>query len=322
MSLLLIIGIAFSFLLIVGGILYYLLTAEEGKAAQTSQISKMVSAQRFSDDGKKQAKEDIFKEFHQARLKRESSSKLTLEKKLRYARLKLPPIVFILMQIFLSVVSIYILLLKCHPLFSFVLGGAVGPVLMNGILKAMMQRRASQFDRDFPAFLMSLVSLIKTGQNTMTAIETASLGLDINSTVREEVSLMIERLRLGVPEEQSIGSFAEDIYYNETELFVQALLLSRRVGGNLSESLERLAKQARKRQHFRQSAGAAVGMQRGSIWFILGVMVVLEGFLYMSMSDAVIKSIVHPTGWMAWQVGISLIVCGLYWVRQITNIKI
>ena len=322
MSLGLIVGLALVFLVIVGGVLYFILTADQANSAQTGQISKMVSAQRFNDSEKNQVKEDIFKEFHQARIKREASSKITLEKRLRFARLKLPPLVFLALEIFLSVSTVYLLSIKCNIFFSFVVGSFIGPITMNAILNTLINRRAKRFDFDFAAFLMSLVSLIRTGQNTMTAIETAALGLDQNSLVREEVSLMIERLRLGVPEEQSIGSFAEDVQYTETELFVQALLLSRRVGGNLSETLERLAKQARKRQHFRQSAQAAVGMQRGSIWFILVVMVALEGFLYFSMSEAVMKSIQHPIGWMAWQGGISCILAGLYWVRQITNIKI
>ena len=98
--------------------------------------------------------------------------------------------------------------------------------------------------------------------NSLTALQAASEGLDPESLVRQEVELMLERLRMGVPEDQSIGSFGEDIFHEEIELFVQALLLSRRVGGNLSDTLERLAKQVRKRQYFRESASAAFGQQR------------------------------------------------------------
>ena len=133
---------------------------------------------------------------------------------------------------------------------------------------------------------------------------------------------MLERLRFGVSEDKSIGAFGEDIYHTEIELFVQALLLSRRVGGNLSETLDRLAKQVRKRQAFRATARAAVGMQRGSIWFILAIMVGMESYLYFVYPEGVVNALNDPIGWQVWQVGILVIIFGIWWVNQVTKIKI
>lgn len=185
-----------------------------------------------------------------------------------------------------------------------------------------MERRFKAFDNDYPQMLLSLVGLLKTGMNAMGALEAASQGLDETSLVKEEIDLMITRLRYGVPEDKSIGSFGEDIYHPEIELFVQALLLSRRVGGNLSDTLDRLAKQVRKRQYFRNSAKAAVGMQRGSIWFILGILCSLEIYLYLVYPEAVLGAIRDETGWLVWQFGLMVIALGMFWVRQVTKIKI
>ena len=157
----------------------------------------------------------------------------------------------------------------------------------------------------------------------MQAIEAAAAGLEPNDALlRVEVEMMMERLRVGVPEDMSIGSFGEDIAHPEIELFVQALLLSRRVGGTLSDTLARLATQVRKRQYFRSQAVAAVGMQRGSIWFILGIMVALETYLMYIMPEAVFGAMRDPTGWMVWQGGLCSILTGMYWVRKVTNIKV
>jgi tight adherence protein B len=140
--------------------------------------------------------------------------------------------------------------------------------------------------------------------------------------VKQEVELMLERLRLGVAEERSIGSFGEDINHPEIELFVQALLLGRSVGGSLSDTLDRLAKQVRKRQYFRKSAAAAVGLQRGSIWFILAVLGGLELYLYLQWPETVILTWTNPMGRQVGQAGLIGIIIGLWWVRKVTEIKV
>ena len=185
-----------------------------------------------------------------------------------------------------------------------------------------MNRRFNAFDQDYAPFILQLVSLLKTGMNVMGALEAGAQGLEETSLVREEVELMMERLRFGVSEDKSIGCFGEDINHPEIELFVQALLLSRRVGGTLSDTLERLARQVRRRQYFRKQAIAAVSMQRGSIWLILGIMFFLEIYLYAVYPESVVGALQDPIGFQVWQTGIFLIIMGIFWVRQVTKIKV
>jgi Flp pilus assembly protein TadB len=103
---------------------------------------------------------------------------------------------------------------------------------------------------------------------------------------------------------------------------VQGLLLSRRVGGQLSSTLERLAKQVRKRQEFRNKAVAAVGMERSSIWAIGGIMTALIIFLGIKSPDLVVPAFQSATGQKMWQGGVACIVVGFYWMKNVTNIKI
>jgi tight adherence protein B len=197
-----------------------------------------------------------------------------------------------------------------------------GPLFMNWLLTMKMERRSNAFDADYPQFLLSLAGLLKTGLNPIQGLQAAAEGLEESSLVRSEVQLMLERLKLGVPEERSVGSFGEDVYHPEIELFVQALILSRRVGGNLSDTLDRLSKQVRKRQYFRKSAVAAVGLQRGSIWFILFILASLEIYLFFSWRECVVVPWTHPIGRPVCQAGLIGIILGLFWVRQVTKIKV
>ena len=294
-----------------------------GGARGQSNTERILSAQRDMNEnrGKKKKGISIFESAEEAKVNELSTSRLTLEKKLRFAQINLPVYAYRGIEFFVSIISFLLVSLKFNIVLT-CMALLTGPILMGYILNRRMIKRSDKFDDDYPSFLLSLVSLLKTGMNTMTAIETAARGLEDSSLVKEELVLMMERLRFGVSEEKSIGAFGEDIFHSEIELFVQALLLSRRVGGNLSDTLDRLARQVRKRQHFRAAARAAVGMQRGSIWFILGIMAGMETYLYFVYPEAVINAIADPLGWQVWQFGIVVILLGIYWVNQVTKIKV
>jgi len=293
-------------------------------SATKAQMSRIVAAQRHAGQtglftGKSGA--SPLKGAEEAKVEKLHTCELTLEKRLRYAQWKMPPLMFRVLQVLISLVVCFLVSQKFNILLTW-MSLLSGPLFMNWLLNLFMDRRFKAFDVDYAPFLLSVVSLLKTGMNPIQALEAAAIELEPGSLIKGEVQLMLERLRYGVPEDKSIGSFGDDIYHPEIELFVQALLLSRRVGGNLSDTLERLSKQVRKRQFFRESAKAAVGMQRGSIWFILGIMVSMETYLYFVYPAAIVESLADPTGWQVWQVGIVVILLGMYWIRQVTKIRV
>ena len=251
-----------------------------------------------------------------------ADTQLTIRKRLKFAQLSnIPPYAFSLAQIATSLTLFLVVRLYFDTVLQMI-ALLSGPLLINWVINRRIDSRFKKFDMDFPQFLLSLVGMLRIGLNPIQALQAAASGLEDGSLVKMEVDLMLERLRMGVSEERSIGSFGEDIYHPEIELFVQALILSRRVGGNLSDTLDRLAKQVRRRQYFRQSANAAVGMQRGSIWFILGVLGAMELYLYTIWPEAVTGAWKHPDGRMVCQAGITAIILGIFWVRQVTKLRV
>jgi tight adherence protein B len=127
---------------------------------------------------------------------------------------------------------------------------------------------------------------------------------------------------LGVSEDRSIGSFGEDIHHQEIELFVQALILSRRVGGTLSDTLDRLAKQVRKRQNFKMAASGAVGMHRGSIWVILALISALQLYMLFSTPEIVLGTWRNPSLNGFAQAAVALMVVGVLWMNKMTRFKV
>lgn len=250
-----------------------------------------------------------------------STSVLSLEKKLRFAHLPLAPIHFQAIQI-LATVLLLIPTVLCFGKAIWFAVAFLTPKIVGAGLDFLVNVRFKKFDRDYPVLLMSYVSLLKTGMNTIGGLETAAKGLDPDSLVRQEVEVLMERLRLGLTEEQALGAFGEDIYHPELELFVQSLILSRKVGGTLSATLERLTKQVRKRSQFRKQAVAAIGMEKGSLYAIAAIMSALLVYITFQSPELVLPAFSNPTGRSVLEFGIMLIACGFYWSSVVAKIKV
>ncbi|NMC63441.1 MAG: hypothetical protein GYA55_09780 [SAR324 cluster bacterium] len=306
--------------LLVGGVIVWFLLMEGSENSPYEQFGEILSAQR-GIPAETAAKKAFFSTPETEDESIADRSKLTLAKKLRMAQVKMSPAIFWVWSIAIGVLA-FLLAVQVFNLWVSFLFLFVGWLIMSTYLSWRLDRRFNAFDKDYSQFLLSLVGLLKTGMNTLTSLGAAAEGLEPGALVRQEVEMMLERLRFGVPEEKSIGAFGEDINHPEIELFVQALLLNKRLGGTLSDTLDRLAKQVRRRQFFRQSAIAAIGLQKGSMWFIIVILVFLELYLFWVMPEAVIDSLKHPYGWLGWQIAMVLAAFGILWLKQVVKIRV
>lgn len=253
--------------------------------------------------------------------KKISSAQMTLDKRLRYAKLPFSPIQFRALQVMLAILF-FIPAYRWLKVPSWAVALVIPPAMLSSFVDRRIKKQFNRFDQDYPVLLMQYVSLLKTGMNAIQGLEAAGKGLEPESLCRAEIELMIERLRLGLTEEQAIGAFGEDVAHPELELFVQSLILSRRVGGTLSLTIERLARQVRKRSEFRKKAVAAVGMERGSLYAIAVIMALLMVYLCFTSPELVFPAFSHPLGQNMIQGGFALIIFGFYWSNKVTNIKV
>ncbi len=244
-----------------------------------------------------------------------------LERKIYYARWNITPLQFNLFKAAMTLIivagSYNFVRAPLIILFAF-----TTPIFISSLLSKAVNKRFNNFDRDYPDFIMSVVSRIKSGMNSFSAIQSSANGFDDSSLVKAEVALMLEKIRLGVQEEIAIGEFGETIPHPEIELFVQVLILNRRLGGNLSQTLERLAKQVRKRQEFRKKAVGAISMERGGAFFIALIMsgaLILISFI---SPELLRGSFQNPAGQMIFQSGLLFVGLGFWIMRKVTEVKV
>lgn len=183
-------------------------------------------------------------------------------------------------------------------------------------------KRAENFERDYPAFLLSLASAVRTGLDPIVAFCRSPEIFKGDSELCKEVVKVKENLERGLPEESAFHSFALSVDHPDINLFRTAFILSRKQGSSLSQCLQRLVKVTRQRQSFRRKVASAVAMQKLSAIGIACCACAIGTFQVLSNPQAFLHAFHHPFGQKAIGFGVFLMVSGLFWMMRIARRRI
>jgi tight adherence protein B len=126
------------------------------------------------------------------------------------------------------------------------IGGAVlGVVLSRGWLNWRQHRQINKFDNQLPGAIDMLVSALKTGYSFHVA--TNFLGQELSPPLGPEFARIYEEQRLGIDPSTALLGMQDRIGSVEIKMFVTALLIQRKTGGNLGEVLTNTADVMRER---------------------------------------------------------------------------
>lgn len=142
------------------------------------------------------------------------------------------------------VVPLLLLRLSGNPLLA--IAGAVaclfGPHLVHKRLRA--KRRATLI-RQLPDTLDALVGGLRAGLSLPQAL--GLLAEQLPKPSNQEFSLVVRKMRMGVSMDVVLDELDARINSTEYTMFTTSMMIAREVGGNLTESLERLADTMRKK---------------------------------------------------------------------------
>lgn len=189
-------------------------------------------------------------------------------------------------------------------------------------LQQKVSTRIARFEKDYPAFLISLASAVKSGKDPLQAlISIRELFLD-GSILKEKLKETLDRISTGETQEDAIFKFADDIKHPDIDLFRVAFILSKREGSGLYKPLNRLTRVTRQRQSFRRKTKGAVAMQKMSGYGILLSGMFIAGMQIVMNKDNFIVAIHDPMGVKIMLAGGMLLLAGIGWMMYITREKL
>jgi tight adherence protein B len=126
-------------------------------------------------------------------------------------------------------------------------GGIVLPVLVAVLAMALPRisfavihsKRRIKIVTQLPDVLLMLGSSLRAGTSLQIALDLAIR--ETPAPLSQELGVVVQEQRLGVALEDALETMATRLKLEEIELVVTAMTIAREVGGNLAETLDRLA---------------------------------------------------------------------------------
>ncbi len=188
------------------------------------------------------------------------------------------------------------------------------------VLRYLKKQRLIKFNIQLEDALGMMSSSLKAGFSITQALEKVS-EQDMHP-IALEFRLLIQELQLGVPIDQALDNMARRIGSEDFELVATAIITARQTGGELTETLERVAALIRERGRINAKVRALTAMGRlqalmiGAMPFLL-----LWGMYHISpgMMDSFVGSF---AGVLAIGAVCLLVIGGFLTIRKITNIEV
>jgi tight adherence protein B len=197
---------------------------------------------------------------------------------------------------------------------SFVAGLAMIPCVM-GLLVNIRRRRMKKFEEQFPNSLDILARAVRAGESVEQAMELVSKSTQ--EPVASEYRRCSNQLEMGLSVPATVQSLGDRIGQSDVKIFSSTLSIHRDGGGNLAESLERLASLIRDRLDYRRQMNSVTSGGRFSVLVILVLAPLLFAYLFLIRPEYGMGLWEDSIG--RWMLVTSLAgqFLGMFWVSQI-----
>ena len=224
--------------------------------------------------------------------------------------------------------AISVLLTAIHGLCGYSamgLPGAVAGTLISFVAPRLVaawlrERRRKQFVYQLPDALLALTSALRAGANLTKGLEL--LATRQPRPLGQEFTIVLAEYRIGRPLADSFSDMRHRIDAPELDLMNTAINVSRRVGGNLADTLESLARTLQEKAHVEGKIDALTSMGRAQGW-VIGLLPFFIGFvLYRQQPQRMSLMFTEWYGWAVLGVIAIMMSVAAWMIRKIVNIDV
>jgi tight adherence protein B len=201
------------------------------------------------------------------------------------------------------------------------LGGLVGGyLLVQPILRFKQQQRLNMFEKHFADALDILIGGLESGSSLTAAVETVSR--EMAPPISTEFARVLRDARLGMSYDDAFKAMHERLPSDDLGMFVSALSVQFRVGGNLATVLRTLAATVRDRLRIRGDIKTLTAQQRMTGWLVTAIPFAMVGLLLMVNRDYMREIFQPGPSRTIALAGVVLILIGNLFVQRILRIEV
>lgn len=197
---------------------------------------------------------------------------------------------------------------------------AVSLVAPYMLLSIFYKRRLKAIEKQLPDALIMLSASLRAGASFTSALET--LIQESTPPISQEFSLLLREVRIGVDMDTALDHMEQRIPLEDFRLFLSAIRISREVGGNLADTLDKIASTLRSKlvMEGKINSLTAQGRLQGIVMSLLPLALIAV----LMKLEPVAMGMLFTTklGWLTLLVIIVMQVLGFFAIRKITEIDI
>lgn len=194
--------------------------------------------------------------------------------------------------------------------------GIAGMLSPFGVLMVCTQRRQKLMSRQLPEAFSMISRAVKAGQTIPSALQI--VATDFEPPISTEFARCHEKQNLGISRESALRQLAQRAGIMELQIFVVAILVQSRSGGDLIELLDNLSGMIRKRLKLKERVRALTGEGRTQAVVLIILPVAAFVGIILTAPDYAQFLIDRP---MLLVATAAAQLVGALWIRKIVNFE-
>lgn len=187
-------------------------------------------------------------------------------------------------------------------------------------LRHLRRRRVATFRRQLPDLILLTAGALKSGSGLVQAL--GRVAAELQAPARQELDLMLREQRLGASFDDVLSRLERRMPLDEVHLLAAAFRISHLTGGNLAETLERLADSVRVAIATEEKLAALTAQGRLQAR-VMGLMPVLVAAALFRIDPIAMQPLFEtPFGWAIVVFVATMLTLGMWSIRRIMAIEI
>lgn len=199
------------------------------------------------------------------------------------------------------------------------IAGVIGYNIPGKVVGAMAERRLSRFEGQFLDALGGLRNGLKSGRSILQCLE--GIATDMDPPISDEFSIFLRQHRMGKDITECAELFRKRVPSEDLGLVLTCIQINQKVGGNLSEVLERIEETIRSRVQLRDRVNSLTSQGKFEGLVMSAAPVAIAGLLLLIDRDLMSPMFTDPIGWAAWGAVAVMEAIAFVMIKMITTVE-
>lgn len=197
-------------------------------------------------------------------------------------------------------------------------GAAAGYMVPGLVVGFRRKKRMALLNAQLVEGLELISTSLRSGFSFLQGLE--AVRQEMSAPLSEEIARTLQEISLGASIEDALLNLVYRTGDDDLRLAITAVLVQRRVGGNLAEVLTNIGQTLRERIRIRGEINTLTAQARGSGMIVGFLPIGLAGLLFMVNPGYMMTLLTHPAGRLMLGVAITSQVIGIFLIRKMIEV--